>query len=150
MRLCMMSRFNGKSVPIYKRIPVAESPRRHTYFWRIASLVCHLASGTALTLALSLPYRPKESILMLSSAYSRRQKSGFASRCDLDKGFCTGEVITYLERHLPSPHRVPDSWQGSKRRPRSALSRAETLPRLVYLHRWATADLAVVPIARAG
>ncbi len=81
----------------------AEARAGTTYFWRIATLYV-ICRGVRVTLALTYVL-PKESRLsVLQRLLTRRTDLGFRPKVlYLDKGFCQGEIIRYLQAiHLPA------------------------------------------------
>jgi putative transposase len=117
-----------------------------TYFWRIASLYV-IWRGARFTLALTYVL-PKESALsILQRLLKRRATLGFRAKVlYLDKGFCTGDIIRYLqETHQPTVIACPlrgKVGQGGTR----ALCQGRKHYRTRYPFTDGTsADLAVVP-----
>jgi len=117
-----------------------------TYFWRIASLYV-IWHGARFTLALTYVL-PKESTLsILQRLLKRRAALGYRAKVlYLDKGFCTGEIIRYLQKtHQPSVIACPirgKKGQGGTR----VLCKGRKHYRTRYTFTDGTsADLAVVP-----
>jgi len=74
-----------------------------TYFWRIATLYV-LWRGVRVTLALTYVLPQESRLSILQRLLQRRTELGFRPKVlYLDKGFCQGEIITYLqEADLPA------------------------------------------------
>jgi putative transposase len=95
--------FYGKSPDLQAYTCRGEAHDGTTYFWRIASLYV-IWRQVRITLALTYVL-PKESALsVVQRLLARREALGFRFKVlYLDKGFCNGEVITYLQKaHLPA------------------------------------------------
>jgi len=117
-----------------------------TYFWRIASLYV-LWRGVRITLALTYVL-PKESTLsILQRLLKRGAALGFRAKVlYLDKGFCTGEIIGYLQStHPPTVIACPVRGKKGKGGTR-ALCHGRKHYRTGYTFTdGTTADLAIVP-----
>ena len=95
--------FYGKTQAMRDYTCRGEASEGTTYFWRIASLYV-IWRGVRLTLALTYVL-PKESPLsIVKRLLARRSALGFRSKVlYVDKGFCSTELIQYLEEtHEPS------------------------------------------------
>jgi putative transposase len=95
--------YYGKSEALHAYTCRGEAHEGTTYFWRIASLY-GMWRGVRVTLALTYVL-PKESTLsILQRLLTRGAVLGFRAKVlYLDKGFCTGEIIDYLqEAHQPT------------------------------------------------
>lgn len=88
----------GKSEALRAYTCRGEAKDGTTYFWRIASLYV-IWRGVRITLALTYVL-PKESALSVLKRLLERCKAlGFRFQVlYLDKGFCSGEIITYLHK----------------------------------------------------
>jgi putative transposase len=136
--------FYGKSADLKAYTCRGEANDGTTYFWRIASLYV-IWRQVRITLALTYVL-PKESILsVVQRLLARREALGFRFKVlYLDKGFCNGAVITYLQKaHLPALLACPI--RGDK-----GGTRALCHGRKHYRTRYTftdgtTADLAVIP-----
>jgi putative transposase len=136
--------FYGKSADLKAYTCRGEANDGTTYFWRIASLYV-IWRQVRITLALTYVL-PKESALsIVQRLLARREALGFRFKVlYLDKGFCNGAVITYLQKaHLPALLACPI--RGDK-----GGTRALCHGRKHYRTRYTftdgtTADLAVVP-----
>jgi hypothetical protein len=136
--------FYGKSADLKAYTCRGEANDGTTYFWRIACLYV-IWRQVRITLALTYVL-PKESVLsVVQRLLARREALGFRFKVlYLDKGFCNGEVITYLQKaHLPALLACPI--RGDK-----GGTRALCHGRKHYRTRYTftdgtTADLAVVP-----
>ena len=136
--------FYGKSTELRDYTCRGEAHDGTTYFWRIASLyVIWRAARITLAVAYVLP---GDSVLSLVQTLLKRQIAlGFTPRVlYLDKGFCSGDLITYLQQeHLPAVIACPI-------RGTTGGTRALCQGRHHYRTRYTfsddtTADLAVVP-----
>ena len=90
--------YYGKTEALQGYTCRGEAHEGTTHFWRIASLYV-IWRGVRITLALTYVL-PKESTLtILQRLLKRRTMLGFRAKVlYLDKGFCNGEVITYLQK----------------------------------------------------
>lgn len=139
--------FYGKSADLQAYTCRGEAQDGTTYFWRIASLYV-IWRQVRITLAL-IYVLPKESVLsVVQRLLTRRETLGLRFKVlYLDKGFCNGEVITYLQNnHLPALIACPIRGKAGK-----GGTRALCHGRKHYRTRYTftdgtTADLAVVPI----
>jgi hypothetical protein len=117
-----------------------------TYFWRIASLYV-IWCGARITLALTYVL-PKESALsILQRLLKRHAALGFRAKVlYLDKGFCNGAIITYLQKaRQPTVIACPIRGKKGKGGTR-ALCHGRKHYRTRYTFTDGTpADLAVVP-----
>ncbi len=138
--------YYGKSEALQGYTCRGEAHEGTTYFWRIASLYV-MWRGVRITLALTYVL-PKESTL---SILQRLLKRGVALSFHtkvlyLDKGFCTGEIITYLQKaHQPTVIACPVRGKKGK-----GGTRALCHGRKHYRTRYTftdgtTAELAIVP-----
>jgi putative transposase len=138
--------FYGKSAALQAYTCRGEAHDGTTYFWRIASLYV-IWRQVRITLALTYVL-PGESMLnIVQRLLTRREALGFRFKVlYLDKGFCSGEVITYLQKaHLPALIACPIRGKAGK-----GGTRALCHGRKHYRTRYTftdgtTADLAVVP-----
>jgi len=138
--------FYGKSEALQAYTCRGEAHEGTTYFWRIASLYV-IWRGVRITLALTYVL-PKESGLdILQRLLKRGAALGFRAKVlYLDKGFCSGEIIGYLQKtHQPTVIACPV--RGKKGR---GGTRALCHGRKHYRTRYTftdgtTADLAIVP-----
>jgi len=136
--------FYGKSEAMQAYTCRGEAKDGTTYFWRIASLYV-IWRGVRLTLALTYVL-PKESPLsIVKRLLARRSALGFRSKVlYVDKGFCSTEVITYLEKEGESAI-IACPIRGKKGGTR-ALCRGRKAYRTSYTFSDGTqVDLAVVP-----
>lgn len=138
--------FYGKSADLQAYTCRGEAHDGTTYFWRIATLYV-IWRQVRITLALTYVL-PKESILsVVQRLLMRREALGFGFKVlYLDKGFCNGQVITYLHKaNLPALIACPirgKVGQGGTR----ALCHGRKHYRTRYTFTDGTiADLAVVP-----
>lgn len=138
--------FYGKSADLQAYTCRGEASDGTTYFWRIASLYV-IWRQVRITLALTYVL-PKESVLsIVQRLLVRREASGFRFKVlYLDKGFCNGEVITYLQKaHLSAVIACPIRGKAGKGSTR-ALCQGRKHYRTRYTFTDGTvADLAVVP-----
>jgi putative transposase len=138
--------FYGKTEALQGYTCRGEAQDGTTYFWRIASLYV-IWRGVRITLALTYVL-PKESTLtILQRLLKRRTMLGFRSSVlYLDKAFCNGEVITYLQQtRLPALIACPIRGKQGKGGTR-ALCRGRKHYRTRYTFTdGTTADLAIVP-----
>jgi len=138
--------FYGHSAELRAYTVRGEARAGTTYFWRIATLYV-IWRGVRVTLALTYVL-PKESRLsILQRLLQRRAELGFRPKVlYLDKGFCQGEIITYLqEADLPAV--IACAIRG---KPGQGGTRALCRGRQAYRTRYTftdgtSADLAVVP-----
>jgi putative transposase len=138
--------FYGKSAALQAYTCRGEAHDGTTYFWRIASLYV-IWRQVRITLALTYVL-PKESVLsVVQRLLTRREALDFRFKVlYLDKGFCTGEIITYLQNaHLPALIACPIRGKAGKGGTR-ALCHGRKHYRTRYTFTDGTAaDLAVVP-----
>ncbi len=138
--------YYGKSADVRAYTCRGEAHDGTTYFWRIASLYV-IWRQVRITLALTYVL-PKESVLsVIQRLLARREALGIRFKVlYLDKGFCNGDVITYLQKaHLPALIACPIRGKAGK-----GGTRALCHGRKHYRTRYTftdgtTADLAVVP-----
>jgi putative transposase len=138
--------YYGKSEALQAYTCRGEAHEGTTYFWRIASLY-GMWRGVRITLALTYVL-PKESTLnILQRLLKRSAVLGFHAKVlYLDKGFCTGEIITYLQKaHQPTVIACPVRGKKGK-----GGTRALCHGRKHYRTRYTftdgtTAELAIVP-----
>lgn len=138
--------FYGKSVDLQAYTCRGEAHDGTTYFWRIATLYV-IWRQVRITLALTYVL-PRESVLsVVQRLLARREALGFRFKVlYVDKGFCNGQVITYLQKaNLPALIACPirgKAGQGGTR----ALCKGRKHYRTCYTFTdGTTADLAVVP-----
>jgi hypothetical protein len=143
---CHDEPYYGKSEARQAYTCRGEAHEGTTYFWRVASLYV-MWRGARFTLALTYVL-PKESALsILQRLLKRRAALGFRAKVlYLDKGFCTGNIIRYLQNtHQPTVIACPirgKVGQGGTR----ALCKGRKHYRTRYTFSDGThADLAVVP-----
>ena len=138
--------FYGKSEAMQAYTCRGEAQDGTTYFWRIASLY-GIGRGVRITLALTYVL-PKESALsILQRLLKRGAALGVRAKVlYLDKGFCSGEIIGYLQKiHQPTVIACPIRGKKGK-----GGTRALCHGRKHYRTRYTftdgtTADLAIVP-----
>jgi hypothetical protein len=138
--------FYGQSAGLQAYTCRGEAKAGTTYFWRIASLYV-IWRGVRLTLALTYVLPSESTLSILQRLLERRQALGFTCQVlYLDKGFCSGEIITYLqEAKLPTLIACPIRGQLGKGGTR-ALCRGRAAYCTAYTFSdGTTADLAVVP-----
>ena len=138
--------FYGKSATLQAYTCRGEAHDGTTYFWRIATLYV-IWRQVRITLALTYVL-PRESVLsVVQRLLARREALGFRVKVlYLDKGFCNGQVITYLHKaNLSALIACPirgKAGQGGTR----ALCKGRKHYRTCYTFTdGTTADLAVVP-----
>jgi putative transposase len=136
--------FYGKSAELRGYTCRGEAHDGTTYFWRIASLyVIWRAARITLAVAYVLP---GDSALSIVQTLLKRQTTlGFAPRVlYLDKGFCSGDLITYLQQEqLPAVIACPIRGTTGGTR---ALCQGRHHYRTPYTFSDGTAaDLAIVP-----
>jgi hypothetical protein len=138
--------YYGKSEAVHAYTCRGEAQAGTTHFWRIASLYV-IWRGVRLTLALSYVL-PKESTLEVLQRLLKRQTGlGFCPKAlYLDKGFCTGDIIGYLDSaQLPALIACPIRGKAGKGGTR-ALCRGRKHYRTRYTFTDGTsAELAIVP-----
>lgn len=138
--------FYGKSATLQAYTCRGEAHDGTTYFWRIASLYV-IWRQVRITLALAYVL-PGESVLsIVQRLLTRRETLGFRFMVlYLDKGFCNGEIIDYLQKaHLPAVIACPIRGKAGKGGTR-ALCHGRKHYRTRYIFTdGTTADLAVVP-----
>jgi putative transposase len=136
--------YYGKSEAIRAYVSRGEAKEGTTYFWRIATLYV-MWRGVRLTLAVSYVLPGDSPLGVLHRLLKRRATLGFRPKVlYLDKGFCQGDVIQYLQRtKLPAVIACPIRGKKSGTR---ALCHGQRAYRTQYTF-WdgTTADLAVVP-----
>jgi hypothetical protein len=91
--------YYGKSASVRAYTCRGEAQDGTTYFWRIATLYV-IWRQVRITLALTYVL-PKESLLSVVQRLLARQEA-LSFGCKvlyLDKGFCSGPIIRYLQRH---------------------------------------------------
>jgi putative transposase len=138
--------YYGKTEAVQAYTCRGEAQEGTTYFWRIATLYV-MWRQVRLTLALTYVL-PKESTLsILERLLERRERLGF--RCKvlyLDKGFCSGDSIAYLQKAnlsalIACPIRGKPGLGGTR-----ALCTGRSAHRTRYTFTdGTTADLAIVP-----
>ena len=117
-----------------------------TYFWRIASLYV-IWRGVRLTLALTYVL-PKESTLDILQRLLRCQAElGFRpGMLYLDKGFCNGEIISYLQTaHLSALIACPIRGKATKGGTRALCHGRKHYRTRYTFSNGTSADLAIVP-----
>jgi putative transposase len=138
--------FYGKTEALQASTCRGEAREGTTYFWRIASLYV-IWRQVRLMLALTYVFS-KESILSLvQRLLARREVLGFSFKgLYLDKGFCNGQVIAYLQSgHLSAVSACPTRGEAGKGGT-CALCQGRKHSRTRYTFTdGTTADLAVVP-----
>ena len=139
--------FYGRSKNLQAYTCRGEAQDGTTYYWRIASVYV-IWRGVRVTLGLTYVL-PKESILsILQRLLKRREALGFRPKVVyLDKGFCNGDIITYLQQEAKLPAIIACPIRGKKGK---GGTRALCKGRKHYRARYTftdgtTADLAVVP-----
>jgi len=139
--------FYGRSKNLQAYTCRGEAHDGTTYFWRIASVYV-IWRGVRVTLSLTYVL-PKESTLsILQRLLKRREALGFRPKVVyLDKGFCNGDIITYLQQEARLPAIIACPIRGKKGK---GGTRALCKGRKHYRARYTftdgtTADLAVVP-----
>jgi hypothetical protein len=139
--------FYGKSEQMKAYTCRGEAHEGTTYFWRIASLYA-IWRGVRVTLALTYVL-PKESTLsILQRLLKRREELGFRPKVlYLDKGFCHGNIITYLQTEAKLSALIACPIRGKKGKGGTrALCKGRKHYRTPYTFTDGTdADLAVVP-----
>ena len=139
--------FYGSSESLRTYTVRGEAHEGTTYFWRIATLY-GIWRGGRVTLALTYVL-PKESALsIVERLLQRRAALGFTPRVlYLDKGFCSGDVITYLQEEARLPTVIACPIRGKKGKGGTrALCKGRKHYRTCYTFTDGTrADLAVVP-----
>src|SRR5215813_9721941 len=139
--------FYGKSVDLQAYTCRGEAHDGTTYFWRIASLYV-IWRQVRITLALTYVL-PGESVLsIVQRLLTRREILGFRFKVlFLDKGFCNGEVIDYLQKaHLPAILACPIRGKAGKGGTRALCQGRKHFRTRYTFTDGTTADLAVVPI----
>jgi len=138
--------FYGKTEALQAYTCRGEAQDGTTYFWRIASLYV-IWRGVRITLGLTYVL-PKESTLsIVQRLLKRRTALGFRAKVlYLDKGFCSGDVIAYLQT-TREPALIACPIRGKKGK---GGTRALCHGRKHYCTRYTfsdgtTADLAIVP-----
>jgi hypothetical protein len=139
--------FYGRSKHLQAYTCRGEAHDGTTYFWRIASVYV-IWRGVRVTLALTYVL-PKESTLsILQRLLKRREALGFRPKVVyLDKGFCSGDIITYLQQDARLPTVIACPIRGKKGKGGTrALCKGRKHYRTRYTFTDGTsADLAVVP-----
>jgi len=139
--------FYGSSESLRTYTVRGEAHEGTTYFWRIATLY-GIWRGGRVTLALTYVL-PKESTLsVVQRLLQRRAVLGFTPTVlYLDKGFCSGDIITYLQEEARLPTVIACPIRGKKGKGGTrALCKGRQHYRIPYTFTDGTrADLAVVP-----
>lgn len=138
--------FYGKSEALRAYTCRGEAQDGTTYFWRIASLYV-MWRGVRTTLALTYVLPTESGLSILQRLLKRGVALGFRAKVlYLDKGFCTGDIIDYLQQaHQPTVIACPIRGKAGK-----GGTRALCHGRKHYRTRYTftdgtTADLAIVP-----
>ncbi len=138
--------FYGKTETLQAYTCRGEAHDGTTYFWRIASLYV-IWRGVRITLALTYVLSKESTLSIIQRLLKRRSALDVCAKVlYLDKGFCTGEIIRYLQKtHQPSVIACPIRGKEGKGGTR-ALCHGRKHYRLRYTFTdGTTADLAVVP-----
>lgn len=139
--------FYGRSQRLQAYTCRGEAHEGTTYFWRIASLY-GMWRGVRVTLALTYVL-PKESTLsILQRLLQRQEELGIHPKVlYLDKGFCSGDIIRYLNDEAKLPALIACPIRGKKGKGGTrALCKGRSHHRTSYTFTdGTTADLAVVP-----
>jgi len=136
--------FYGKTQALRDYTCRGEAHDGTTYFWRIASLYV-IWRGVRLTLALTYVL-PKESPLnVVKRLLERRKALGFrASVLYLDKGFCSAEVVKYLQ-DIHESSVLACTIRGKKGGTRALCKGRKAYTTTHTFSDGTTADVAVVP-----
>lgn len=138
--------YYGKSETLQAYTCRGEAHEGPTYFWRIASLY-GMWRGVRVTLALTYVL-PKESTLsILQRLLKRGAVLGFRAKVlYLDKGFCTGQIIVYLQStHQPTVIACPVRGKKGKGGTRVLCHGRKHYRTRHTFTDGTTADLAIVP-----
>jgi hypothetical protein len=136
--------YYGKSEATRVYVSRGEAKDGTTWFWRIATLYV-IWRDVRITLAMSYVLPTETTLSVLQRLLKRRASLGFRPKVlYLDKGFCSGAIIQYLQRaHLPAILACPIRGKTGGTR---ALCRGRGAYRTRYTFSdGTTADLAVVP-----
>jgi putative transposase len=138
--------YYGKSEAVQGYTCRGEAHNGTTYFWRIATLYV-MWRQVRLTLALTYVLPTESTLSILERLLERRASLGFGCKVlYLDKGFCSGDIIAYLQSaKLPALIACP-----IRGKPGLGGTRALCAGRKAYRTRYTftdgtLADLAVVP-----
>ena len=138
--------YYGKTEAVQAYTCRGEAAEGTTYFWRIATLYV-IWRQVRLTLALTYVLPQDSTLSILERLLKRREGLGFGCKVlYLDKGFCSGDIIAYLQdANLPAliacPIRGKKGLGGTR-----ALCTGRQAYRTLYTFTDGTsADLAVVP-----
>jgi putative transposase len=138
--------YYGKSAAVQAYICRGEAQDGTTHFWRIASLYV-IWRGVRITLALTYVL-PKERILsILQRLLTRCAVLGWSIKVlYLDKGFCQGEIIRYLQHiHQPAVIACPIRGKAGQGGTRALCHGRQHYQTAYTFTDGTTADLAIVP-----
>jgi hypothetical protein len=139
--------YYGKSEAVQAYTCRGEAQDGTTYFWRMATLYV-IWRQVRITLALTYVLPQERTVNILERLLERRAQLGL--RCKvlyLDKGFCSGDLITYLQKaNLPALIACPIRGKPGRGGTR-ALCTGRNAHRIRYTFTdGTTADLAIVPL----
>ena len=139
--------FYGKSEELRAYTVRGEAREGTTHFWRIATLYV-IWRGVRMTLALTYVLPQEETLSILRRLLNRQTDLGFRPKVlYLDKGFCSGKIIAYLQNEVKLPAIIACPIRGKQGK---GGTRALCQGRKAYRTRYTftdgtTTDLAVVP-----
>jgi hypothetical protein len=139
--------FYGKSQELRAYTVRGEAREGTTYFWRIATLYV-IWRGVRVTLALTYVLPQEKNLDILQCLLNRQADLGFRPKVlYLDKGFCSGPIITYLQDQVKLPAIMACPIRGKQGK---GGTRALCRGRKAYRSRYTftdgtTTDLAIVP-----
>lgn len=138
--------YYGKSEAVQAYTCRGEAHDGTTYFWRVATLYV-IWRQVRLTLALTYVLPQESPLSIVERLLKRREGLGIACKVlYLDKGFCSGDIIAYLQ-DITQPALIACPIRGKKGRGGTrALCTGRKAKRTPYTFTdGTTADLAVVP-----
>ncbi|MBN1311278.1 MAG: transposase [Anaerolineae bacterium] len=139
--------FYGRSEELRAYTVRGEAREGTTYFWRIATLYV-IWRGVRVTPALTYVLPQEKNLDILQRLLNRQADLGFRSKVlYLDKGFCSGQIIAYLQDEVKLPAIIACLIRGKEGKDGArALCRGRKAYRTRYTFTdGATIDLAIVP-----